>query len=167
MSTSQIQHPASHKRTSSAAGNSTIELPDLKRPAPADPNLIISTPADKAQVNLQKIYVLEVDSRPMYDDAGADYFGVYSTLQDANNALKRFASGDYGSVKCCKHGVRANGTIWWSSGDTGEGDKVKISVKIWDVDPPGAVPEHDEWNGGRDAGQGQDSDADWYDILEN
>lgn len=161
MSTSQIQHPASHKRTSSAAGNSTIELPNLKRQAPADPKVIVSTPAAKTQVNLQKIYVLEVDSRPLYDDASADCFKIYSTLQDANNALKEFVQDTYDATESCKHGTRANGTLWWSSSDVGEGDQAKVSTKIRELEAPGSVPVPEKWNGGRDAGQGEVSDAEW------
>ena len=86
---------------------------------------------------------------------------MYSTLQDANNALRRFVEDSYDATERCKHGTRANGTLWWSSGDTGEGDQAKVSIKIWDVDAPGTVPEPGEWNGGRDVGVGQVSDSNW------
>ncbi|TVY41509.1 hypothetical protein LOCC1_G006536 [Lachnellula occidentalis] len=162
MSTSQIQHPVSHKRTSSAAGNSTSELPKAKRPASSDPNVADLTPAVNPQCHLQKIYVLEVDRRPYYDDPDTCYHGVYSTLQDANNALRSFVGGEYDATERCKHGTRVNGTLWWSSSDVGEGDQAKVSIKIWDVEPPGSIIEPaDEWHGGRLAGQGKDSDSEW------
>jgi len=120
------------------------------------------TPVAKPQFHLQKIYVLEVDSWPQYDDHDTDYHGVYSTFQDANNALRTFVGAEYSATERCKHGTRVNGTLWWSSSDVGEGDAAKVSIRIWDVEPPGSnLDSPDEWNGGRDKGQGQDSDGEW------
>lgn len=157
----QTQPPTSHKRASSGAGNSMDELPESKTKAPNHPDPASSTTVKNSHAPLQKVHVLESESRPMYDDNNSDSLGIYSTLEDANNALRADVDDNFGSGECSKHGTRADGTLWWSCGDVGEGDAEKLSVKIWKVKPPGSVPKSTEWNGGRNVGQGQVTDADW------
>lgn len=82
----QTVAPISHKRSSSAAGN-TAQEPQLKRQAPetASPTQFKS---NGSNYEPHYVYVVMVDSNPQYTEPISDIHAIYATIKDANNAVK-------------------------------------------------------------------------------
>jgi hypothetical protein len=76
----------SHKRTSSAAENIIIAPSNKRRVEEPTESAAKSTP--------QFVYVVVVDSVPPYLPESSEIRGIYSTIVDANNAVRRLAN-DY------------------------------------------------------------------------
>ncbi|TVY82432.1 hypothetical protein LSUE1_G001396 [Lachnellula suecica] len=140
----------SHKRTSSAAGNGTSELPKTKKQTQNTPGSAATSTA------LQKVYGVQVDNLPMYSDPESGIDKIYSTLEDANNAVRAYVAETYEHAQDPKHGTKADGTVWWSSDDVGEGDGARVFVEIWDVQKPGSVPQQDWADGNLDSSDEQE-----------
>jgi len=164
MPTSQNQPLASHKRTSSAAGNSTSELPEIKKTAIVAPNTVpFSTPKPlpvKKRVPGQFVYIVMVDSQEQYSPGVSDVPDIYATIEDANNAVRRISGDEYSGTEESEHGTNANGTVWWSTDDAGEGERVRVFVKVCEVKPPGSEPEC-EWGSGS---QDTDEEENFKDV---
>ncbi|KAF8862331.1 hypothetical protein BDZ45DRAFT_199456 [Acephala macrosclerotiorum] len=137
----------SHKRTSSAAENTQAQ-PQIKRQAQ-------EPPAPKPQI----VYVVMIDDMPMYNDRSCWVQGVYATLKDANNAVKRFVNSEYDSVTEYDRGVHEDGRVYWSSHDTGEGDRVEIEVEEMEVRGDESDPEIG-WDSVEEDLEGEDDEED-------
>jgi hypothetical protein len=141
MAAAQQENQSSHKRSSSVAENSTSNLPDTKKQTLVAPNPAVSASAENTPNPPKEVYVLQVERLPAYSDSSTDIYGVYATLQDANNALRKFVLDEYYMDENSRHGTRADGTVWWSSDDVGEGDQAKVSIRVLKVSEAGSVPE--------------------------
>lgn len=126
----------SHKRTSSAAGNT--EAPSqIKRQAQEQDT------ANHPQ--LEYVYLIVEDLRPQYTDPDTLIHGVYATLADANSALMSLVDMEYSGVEDFSRGVESDGRVYWVSEDTGEGDSTEIRIQVKKVAPAGSEPER-EWD---------------------
>jgi hypothetical protein len=161
MAPPQHENQSSHKRTRSTADNATA-LPSSKKQSLAGANPKVSEPATVPAQSLVKalkqVFVLEVDTIPGYEneEASSGVCGVYATLEDANNAVRKLVKEEYEHAEDAKHGTKADGTVWWSSEDVGDGEQVSVSIKIWDVNEAGSVPECAWDDNVRDCGAGED-----------
>ncbi len=113
------------------------------------------------------MYVVIVDSDPPYKDSRSDIHAIYSTIQDANNAVKCIVKREYTEAEETKQGYEDDGRIYWSSDDAGEGERVEVYIRVMEVKPPGREPER-EWENGAfddlgsrdDYGEERDSEED-------
>ncbi|KAE8442792.1 hypothetical protein EG329_002825 [Mollisiaceae sp. DMI_Dod_QoI] len=134
----------SHKRTSSAAGN-TQAPPQGKRQAQD-----VSKPSEP-----QYVYVVMVDAWQV-GQSTSEIHGVYSTLKDANNAVKSYVNLEFSGVEEYDRGTDEDGLVFWTSDDTGEGDTASVYIKK--VELKGPDSERDcEWD---------DSDYEEYEEQE-
>ena len=83
----QTVAPISHKRSSSAAGN-TAQEPQLKRQAPDTANPALPLKSIGSNYEPHYVYVVMVDSNPQYTEPISDIHAIYATIKDANNAVK-------------------------------------------------------------------------------
>jgi hypothetical protein len=146
MSASLETIPVSHKRTSSAAGN-TAEEPQVKRQASDSRNPALTLKSKVPDPDPHYVYVVIVDSHPPYMDSHSDIHAIYSTVQDANNAVKRIVIREYIEAEETKQGYEDDGRIYWSSDDAGEGERVELYIRVMEVKPRGWEPEM-EWESG-------------------
>ncbi|PQE30464.1 hypothetical protein CJF32_00010218 [Rutstroemia sp. NJR-2017a WRK4] len=134
----------SQKRTGSSADNPIAE-PENKRAK-------TSAPPPK-----QYVYVVVHEVAMAYGgDFPADICGVYASLEDANNCIKRMVNNEYsGGEQEYVTVSTSNGKIRWSSSDTGEGDQATLRIETHEVKPPGSeVP--CEWPVYEGSGDGGD-----------
>lgn len=156
MSTSPKTVPVSHKRTSSAAGN-TAEEPQVKRQASDTANPAFTSKSKVADQDPHYVYVVMVDSNPQYTEPLSDIHAIYATIKDANNAVKGIVNTEYKDSDETKQGCEDDGRIYWSSDDAGEGERVEVYIRVLEVKPPGCEPEREWENGGvDDLGSGED-----------
>ncbi|KAH6674644.1 hypothetical protein B0J14DRAFT_455111, partial [Halenospora varia] len=85
----------------------------------------------------QHIYIVMVESEPPYSPPSTDIEGVYSSLEDANNAVRRLAN-DFVDPEGCENGTKYDGTIYWAAEDVGNGESARVFVKLWEVRGPGS-----------------------------
>lgn len=148
--------PTSHKRTSSAAGN-TAEEPQVKRQAADAANPAFTLKPNGADIDPHYVYVVMVDSNPQYTEPLSDIHAIYATTKDANNAVKGIVNSEYGGSAETKQGSEDDGRIYWSSDDVGEGERVEVYIRVLELKPPGCEPEREWENGGvDDLGSGED-----------
>jgi hypothetical protein len=156
MSTSPKTIPVSHKRSSSAAGN-TAEEPQVKRQASDAANPAFTLKSKIADHDPHYVYVVMVDSNPQYTEPLSDIHAIYATIKDANNAVKGIVNSEYNGAEETKQGCEDDGRIYWSSDDAGEGERVEVYIRVLEVKPPGCEPEREWENGGvDDLGSGED-----------
>jgi hypothetical protein len=156
MSTSPKTAPVSHKRTSSAAGN-TAEEPQIKRQASDTANPAFTLKPKVADQDPHYVYVVMVDSNPQYTEPLSDIHAIFATIKDANNAVKGIVNSEYNGVEETNQGCEDDGRIYWSSDDAGEGERVEVYIRVLEVKPPGCEPEREWQNGGvDDLGSGED-----------
>lgn len=142
----QTSNPLPHKRTSSAAGNTTTE-PDPKRREPLPTSYI---------------YIVIIETTYSYlNYPESTTNGAYSTLADANNAVRRLANElpppcDGGKVDC---GLEQDGRYYWSVDDCGEGEAHDVRIQALKLQPAGSKPECELENDGV-VEDGEDSDGD-------
>lgn len=133
----------SHKRTSSAAGN-TAPAPQTKRQIQETVDSKEQTPnSSPGASSSQYVYIVVVDSAPQYGECTSDIHAVYATVKDANNAVKALAN-DYGDPEQCSYGTKDDGSVYWISGDAGEGERVELRIEKMEIMEPGSEPEC-EW----------------------
>jgi hypothetical protein len=147
----------SHKRTSSAAENIIIAPSNKRRVEEPTESAAKSTP--------QFVYVVVVDSVPPYLPESSEIRGIYSTIVDANNAVRRLAN-DYDEPEEPEHGTDDDGRIYWSAGDVGEGERAEIRIQTWEVMPPGSEQECEFLNAGRDASESGSGDNEGEEVDE-
>jgi len=146
----------SHKRTSSAAGN-TAEAPQVKRQAQDTASPAFTLKPNGADLDPYYVYVVMVDSNPQYTEPFSDIHSIYATIKDANNAVKGIVNNEYSESAETKQGIEDDGRIYWSSNDAGEGERVEVYIRVLEVKPPGCEPEREWENGGvDDLGSGED-----------
>jgi hypothetical protein len=156
MSTSPKTIPVSHKRSSSAAGN-TAEEPQVKRQASDVTNPAFTLKSKVSDPDPHYVYVVMVDSNPQYTEPLSDIHAIYATIKDANNAVKGIVNSEYNGADETKQGCEDDGRIYWSSDDAGEGERVEVYIRVLEVKPPGCEPEREWENGGvDDLGSGED-----------
>ncbi|KAE9377740.1 hypothetical protein N431DRAFT_478905 [Stipitochalara longipes BDJ] len=156
MSTSPKTIPVSHKRTSSAAGN-TAEEPQVKRQASDIANPAFTLKSKVSDADPHYVYVVMVDSNPQYTEPLSDIHAIYATIKDANNAVKGIVNSEYNGAEETKQGCEDDGRIYWSSDDAGEGERVEVYIRVLEVKPSGCEPEREWENGGvDDLGSGED-----------
>jgi hypothetical protein len=167
MSTSPKSIPESHKRTSSAAGN-TAEEPQLKRQTSDTANPAFTLNPRISDSDPHYVYVVMADSNPQYMEPHSDIHAIYSTVQDANNAVKGIVNDEYTEADETKQGCKDDGRIYWSSDDAGEGEKVEVYIRVMEVKPPGCEPEREWENSGvDDLGSGEDYGEERYSEEED
>ncbi|KUJ12123.1 uncharacterized protein LY89DRAFT_222426 [Mollisia scopiformis] len=132
-----------HKRL-----GSTAAPPQAKRQAPR---------ASKPEP--QYVYIVMVESMLSYGESSSDIHGVYASVQDANNFVKKYAYEEYTQAEEVTRGTNSDGTVFWSSEDVGEGDRAEIRVQIMEVKPVGSEKER-EWVDGEDDGEEDDEEQD-------
>lgn len=88
-----------------------------------------------------------VESEPPYSPPSTDIEGVYSNLEDANNAVRRLAN-DFVDPEGCENGTKYDGTIYWAAEDVGNGESARVFVKLWEVRGPGSEKPCDWENAG-------------------
>ncbi len=100
-------------------------------------------------------------------DSHSDIHAIYSTIYDANNAVKRIVIREYSEAEETKSGYEDDGRIYWSSDDAGEGERVEVYIRVMEVKPRGYEPEmkwenggFDELRSGEDYGEERDSEED-------
>jgi hypothetical protein len=158
MSASPETIPVSHKRTSSAAGN-TAEEPQLKRQASDNGNPALTQKSKVSDSDRQYVYVVIVDSHPPYMDSHSDIHAIYSTIYDANNTVKRIVIREYTKAEGTKSGYEDDGGFYWSSDDAGEGERVEVYIRVMEVKPRGSEPEMEWESGGFDEYYGEERDS--------
>jgi hypothetical protein len=133
----------SQKRTGSSADNPTAE-PENKRAK-------ISAPPPK-----QYVYIVVHDIAMAYGEPSTDICGVYASVEDANNCIKRVVGEEYsGGEQEYVTTSTSNGKIRWSSSDTGEGDQATLRIETHEVKGPGSE-EPCEWPVDEGSGDGGD-----------
>jgi hypothetical protein len=131
---------STHKRTSSAAGN-TNAGPEVKRQTPMSSGQNHSHPESR-HPEPQYVYIVMIDSAPQYMESTSDIHGVYATIKDANNAVKAIVN-NFGEPEECTHGFEDDGRLHWESGDAGEGERIEVRIKVEEVKGPGSEPERE------------------------
>jgi len=139
----------SPRRTRSAAGKNT-EATKSKRQASS-----ASNHAQQANPLPQFVYIVIIEDSFSNPD-GSDIHAVYSTLEDANNAVKAYASEEYSAVEEFERGFKKDGSAYWSSPDTGEGDRAEIYVSKMKLKRPGSEPKR-EWDEDEDGNGDEES----------
>jgi hypothetical protein len=148
--------PVSHKRTSSAAGNTAGE-PQLKPQASDNGNSALVPKSEVSEFDPQYVYVVMIDSNPQYTEPTSDIHAIYATIQDANNAVKGIVNNSYTEAGETDKWGEDDGRIHWSSDDAGEGERVEVFIRVMEVKPPGCEPEREWENGGvNELGSGED-----------
>jgi hypothetical protein len=133
----------SQKRTGSSSDNPTAE-PENKRAK-------ISAPPPK-----QYVYIVMHDIVMAYGDDSTDICGVYASLEDANNCIKRVVGQEYsGGDQEYVTISTSHGKIRWNSSDTGEGDQATLRIETHEVKGPGSE-EQCEWPVGEGSEGGDD-----------
>lgn len=120
----------SHKRTNSATENST-EPRETKR---RNNNSQVSSSAQ------QHVYIVTEMQRLAREDVSLDEIkGVYMTIQDANNCVKRVAElwyeqADLDETSCGLEASEDGGRAYWHSENVGEnGDEIEITITKHDL----------------------------------
>ncbi|CZR59641.1 uncharacterized protein PAC_09535 [Phialocephala subalpina] len=91
----------------------------------------------------QYVYVVSVDKIDRASDPSPTIHGIYEDIKDANNAVKRIVNDEYSGVTDYDRGVHPDGTAYWSSDDTREGERIDVRVEKMRVRPPGSEKECD------------------------
>lgn len=138
-----MEPSSTHKRTSSAAGNTT-EAPETKRRTE-----VVSEP--------QVVYVVVVTSS-FRGEGGTDIRGIYSTLEDANNRVRGIVSDDYEYAEDARRSSHPDGRVSWASDDVGEGDTAEIKIEIHEVRPAASEGAR-EWPSENGDGSGSEENA--------
>jgi len=146
---------SSHKRAISSSAKDA-------EPPTSKPRIDESTTAPQsAPVLPEYVYVVIVEDHPAYGDSGSDIRGVYCSIEDANNCVKRIARDEYTNddtdEENVKKGTKPDGTVFWSSTDVGEGDSAEIRIVKQKLRAPGSERAQ-EWLGDSDEGSAEDRD---------
>ncbi|PQE27596.1 hypothetical protein CJF30_00007910 [Rutstroemia sp. NJR-2017a BBW] len=112
----------SQKRTGSSTDNPTAELENKRAKTSAPPHK-------------QYVHIVLHEVAMAYGEPSTDVCGVYASVEDANNCIKR--------------------VVRWSSSDTGEGDQATLSIEMHEMKPPGSE-EPCEWPVYEGSGDGGD-----------
>ena len=110
------------------------------------------------------MYVVMIDSSPQYTEQVSDIHAIYTTMKDANNAVKGIVNDEYDAAEETKQGEEEDGRVYWSSDDAGEGERVEVYIRVMEVKQAGSEPER-EWENGEvdglaseeEYGEGRDS----------
>ncbi|KAF4627458.1 hypothetical protein G7Y89_g10697 [Cudoniella acicularis] len=119
----------SHKRTSSTAGNTTSPPQTKVRIASAQ------------TLTLQEVFIVVRTDNPGCQDPRSETQGVYLTLQDANNCVRRIANTEFSAAEewsSPKWGTEDDGRVYWESDDVGEGEQAELRIERWEVKAPGS-----------------------------
>jgi len=137
----------SHKRTNSAAGNTTT-APEIKRRVGESSEASLQGPVPNKSAP-HVVYVVTIDMADPYLDATSEIEGIYASLKDANNAVRRNANDFSCEDGDTTHGVKGDGRVYWSSDDVGEGARAELSISVMKVKPQGSEPECEFENSGK------------------
>lgn len=113
------------KRSSSVAGNPPPS-PAVKRPSTSQDHV-------SASESLKYVYIVQQASYPQYGEGGDEILCVFSSLQAANAKAHDHIETEYSEPEEVDEGADENGCFWWSAGDVGEGDGVRVYVQRWEV----------------------------------
>jgi hypothetical protein len=153
--------PASHKRTSSAAENSTT-APETKRRDTAAIETSLQDVASPPPGNFPQyayIVIEDYERHHTYEETYQEIKGVFMSTEDANNRLRGVVNDEY-STMIFRHGVKSDGRIWWKSSDVGEGDKVELRIEKHEFGAPGSEPKRELINEIPDDEGSYDEDGD-------
>lgn len=124
----------SSKRAASSTTMPTIE-PETKRAKQSDPP--------------SKQYVYLVLHETSFGGDNADVAGVFSTIEDATNGLKKIVNREYLQLyeDVEEAGIEVterNGLVRWHSNDVGEGETATLYVEKHSLQAPGSIRQR-EW----------------------
>ncbi|KAH6665377.1 hypothetical protein B0J14DRAFT_643630 [Halenospora varia] len=132
---------ASHKRNASATSDSIGQSDQPKQKLQKSNQTTREIPAAP-----QHVYIVLLNMNPQYGDQGTDIQGVYRTIKDANNCVRRVANEyDSAGEEPARWGIEADGRVYWSCMDAGEGDGLELKIEKWGVKDEGAE-EEEEWD---------------------
>ncbi|KAF8862330.1 hypothetical protein BDZ45DRAFT_671080 [Acephala macrosclerotiorum] len=139
---SVLTSAAAHKRTISTA-EITQQQPPVKRQAQDNSQKPRTQP--QPQPPPQYVYVVTVNIFDRDGEAFPTTWGVYATVQDANNTVKSIANDEFPGVRTDEHArdVDEDGLVSWSA-DNGNGESTWVHTQKMKVEAPGSVPEC-EW----------------------